>query len=530
MPLPDRWLEEQAIAVLAGCLGADRALEIMRGLQLPLESVEEAPVLYPTTIAGVPEDVGEMEFQRMLAEGALEAAQDETGVVASPHFFVWKSDHVRCRLVWDGRAINALLPEEEVLFLEDARTAAALVRPGQEMAVLDMKDAYLQVKLAKAMRRFFALRHNGRLYVFRGMPFGLAPAARVITEVFRPFLERTRARGVPSMVFIDDWFAVGPRQNSLLLKEDLTRCGLALSDGKEQHGTSVRYLGLDWDSVAGVVRVPAEKIAKLRRHAAAALTYLLRGNDGAAEALTRKVTGCLAAMFLLSPKMGGEWRSLRPGTPREAWERALLRVLALTQAPLTAPLFPRALCLVISDASNWGYGFVVVNLSRRLRLQRSRAWTTEEAARHINIREMLAAVKAAEACPEQAGIVQLVDNTVAEAWLRRTLPRTICDVVRVPTELNVADALSRGGTEDVNQRELTADEFQLHLRQFVFAAWTPPELIQSAGGQKVASLSKVREALRYRWLVQAGIIDWQFQVDPRTHPHRRSTIQVVAQP
>ena len=58
-----------------------------------------------------------------------------------------------------------------------------LLRRGDFMTCIDLKDAYLFVHVHKSSQRYLCFQWRNRCYAFRGLPFGLNTAPRVFTKL-----------------------------------------------------------------------------------------------------------------------------------------------------------------------------------------------------------------------------------------------------------------------------------------------------------------------------------------------------------
>ena len=76
----------------------------------------------------------------------------------------------------------------------------------QEWAVsIDIHDAYLQVPMHQAVRKYLRFVVNKKVYQFTCLPFGLATSPREFTKLLRPVVSLLRQQGVKLHVYLDDW-------------------------------------------------------------------------------------------------------------------------------------------------------------------------------------------------------------------------------------------------------------------------------------------------------------------------------------
>lgn len=134
-----------------------------------------------------------------------------------------------------------------------------LLRPGDWMVRLDLKDAYLTVPIFPPHRRFLQFLWGGECFEFTTLPFGLSSAPWCFTKVLHPAVEFLRARGVRLIVYLDDMLLMDqcPRVLSghLQLAVDLLQSlGFVINEAKSllSPAQSVTFLGFTIDSVAGL--------------------------------------------------------------------------------------------------------------------------------------------------------------------------------------------------------------------------------------------------------------------------------------
>jgi len=65
-----------------------------------------------------------------------------------------------------------------------------LLREGDWMASIDLKDAYLSVTIWQGHCKYLKFPRQGSLYEFQSLPFSLSSAPRVFTKLLKPILAR----------------------------------------------------------------------------------------------------------------------------------------------------------------------------------------------------------------------------------------------------------------------------------------------------------------------------------------------------
>ena len=159
----------------------------VRGYELELvDSPQDAP---PTTFQEEQPDLWDQVLE-LLHKGAEELAPVKSGFF-SPMFVIPKKDG-GARPIINLKRLNSHLriqhfKMENILCLRD------LLKRGDFMVKLDLKDAYLTIPIHANHRRLLRFICRGKAYQFCSLPFGLATAPRVFTKVTKPALSALRA-------------------------------------------------------------------------------------------------------------------------------------------------------------------------------------------------------------------------------------------------------------------------------------------------------------------------------------------------
>ena len=92
--------------------------------------------------------------------------------------------------------------------MEGAHLLRDLLRPGDWMASIDLKDAYFSVTMAQQDRKLLQFSWQGQIYEFQCLPFGLSSAPRVFTKLLKPVTVLLRQRGIRLILYLDDMLLV----------------------------------------------------------------------------------------------------------------------------------------------------------------------------------------------------------------------------------------------------------------------------------------------------------------------------------
>jgi len=86
-----------------------------------------------------------------------------------------------------------------------------LLRKGDYMAKIDLKNAYLTVPVWKNDQKYLLLLWKGSLLEFASLlRFGLANASRVFAKLLKPVLSILRQRGIRLITYPDDILLMAP--------------------------------------------------------------------------------------------------------------------------------------------------------------------------------------------------------------------------------------------------------------------------------------------------------------------------------
>ena len=144
---------------------------------------------------------------------------------------------------------------------------------GALLAKADIKAAYRLVPVHPDDRPLMGVEWHGALYVDAMLPFGLRSAPKVFTAVADALEWCIRRRGVTNIDhYLDDFVIVAPpasnccRSYLSLMHEECAALGVTLAAEKTVGPTTcLTFLGIEIDTVARRLRLPAEKLRQLRQ-------------------------------------------------------------------------------------------------------------------------------------------------------------------------------------------------------------------------------------------------------------------------
>ena len=183
-------------------------------------------------------------------------------------FSVPRPDRSDRRPIIDLSPLNRLL--KKVYFkMEDLRKVARSLSPGLWAVKIDLKDAYLHLRLALRVVKYFGFALGERIFAFLVLPFGLSPAPWLFTRVMKPVKKALRRLGIRISAFLDDFLLLArSRQEALdhagVAIDLLQRLGFQINWKKSVLVPQRRleYLGVILDLEGMTFSLPPEKVEK----------------------------------------------------------------------------------------------------------------------------------------------------------------------------------------------------------------------------------------------------------------------------
>ena len=138
----------------------------------------------------------------LLKKGAIEVCLHTPGEFVSNIFTVPKMSG-RNRPVIDKRALHEFV--EYIAFrMEDISLLKSVLKQGDFVTKLDLRDTYLTVPVDKKLRSYLCFIWRGVLYQFACLPFSLSSSGRIFTKAMKPVIAFLRAMGIKILIFLDD--------------------------------------------------------------------------------------------------------------------------------------------------------------------------------------------------------------------------------------------------------------------------------------------------------------------------------------
>ena len=311
--------------------------------------------------------------------------------------------------------------------MEGIHTLRDLIQPGDWLAKVDLKDAYFAVPIHHSHHQYLRFNFQGKCYQFICLPFGLSSAPWVFTKTLKPALALLREMGVR---LIADILVLAESQE--LAKEGvvyLLQClGFLINSKKSvlEPAQSMEFLGLTVDTVAMELKLPVEKMKKIRAEARSMAT----AEHTSARAIARLV-GKMNATSRVIPPAPLFYRHLQMALSEALNSNSQCYETQVSLSPYSREelkwwdnhmvkwngksLLSKEIDMIIdSDASLMGWGAVCQN-------QRTGdPWSHSESQMHINCLELLAATLAVQTFLKRKtrlSVLLRLDNTSAVAYI-----------------------------------------------------------------------------------------------------------------
>ena len=169
--------------------------------------------------------------------------------------------------------------------------------------MIDLKDAYFHIPVARRFRRLLRFGWRGKLYQYLVIPFGLCVAPWLFTRVTSPLKAWLRARVIRSIFYLDDILVVGSSREECLANlhvalKLLQDIGFIVNWKKSSLTPSQNFLflGLRWDTLQATLGVDDAKRIRLTTLASS----MLRSTSLTCHGLQR-LLGVMASQIAAVP-------------------------------------------------------------------------------------------------------------------------------------------------------------------------------------------------------------------------------------
>ena len=317
--------------------------------------------------------------------------------------------------------------------MENIHCLKTLILKGDFMTNIDLKDAYLSVRIHERSQKFLRFIWKGTSYQWRVLPFGLCSAPRIFTKLLKPVAAYLRKKAIRILMYLDDFLLLGQTreeatQNTHVVVGLLQSLGFTINTEKSTMNPTqeLTFLGFVINSVNMTISLPPEKVQKILNCCRALLAH-------------RKITlrEIASLIGLLESARPAIWRAplhfrhlqidLIKGL--QASQKSYDACISLCQKSRIeldwwlenlhkvngSPIHPPPPDMVITtDASKKGWGAV------QGPHKTNGKWSEQEARMHINYLELKAAFLALQTFLKEKSHMTIslrIDNTTAIAYI-----------------------------------------------------------------------------------------------------------------
>lgn len=106
--------------------------------------------------------------------------------------------------ILDLRFLNRFVKNRH-FHMESLKSITEALQPGEFLASLDLKQAYLHIPILPAHRCYLRFCVGNRHYQYRALPFGLSSTPQIFTKILVNLVAHLRTQGVsPSQVIAEN--------------------------------------------------------------------------------------------------------------------------------------------------------------------------------------------------------------------------------------------------------------------------------------------------------------------------------------
>ena len=176
-----------------------------------------------------------------------------------------------------GFSVNDGIPKDlcslHYVTIDDAIKQITKLGSGTLLAKADIKSAFRLLPVHPADRHLLQMAWNGSIYVDTCLPFGLRSAPKIFNILADLLQWCLQQQGVSHVMhYLDDFLMLGPpssnqcHQNLDIFKQTCQKLGVPLAIEKvEGPSTSLTFLGITLDTAKMEIRLPDEKLARIRQ-------------------------------------------------------------------------------------------------------------------------------------------------------------------------------------------------------------------------------------------------------------------------
>ena len=213
----------------------------------------------------------QVEVDKMILQGAIHpvTSNTEEGFVSSI-FLVDKKDGGH-RPVINLKNLNSFVDFQHFK-VEGIYMLRDLLKKGDFMVKLDLKDAYFTVPVWIGHQKYLRFLWKETLWEFACLPFGLANAPRTFTKIMKPVVAALRNLGIRLIIYLDDLLILADSEQTARLhlataQSLLENLGFVINLKKSVLSPvqKIEFLSMTVDSLILCLALPRDKVRSIRR-------------------------------------------------------------------------------------------------------------------------------------------------------------------------------------------------------------------------------------------------------------------------
>ena len=427
-------------------------LQTIQGYRLEFFAVPQQVVAPVTVVKGLTQqNVMQEEIEKLLLKGAIQLVSPSNGQFVSRLFLVPKKTG-DLRPVINLRPLNKFIIHKHFK-MENLQNVTQLVRKGDYMVTIDLKDAYFSIPIHQSHRKFLRFSWRNQLFQFAALPFGLTSAPRVFTKVLKPVIANMRQRGIRCLIYIDDLIIVASskmecNEQAAFAVQLLTDLGFNVNMEKSNlvPKTRVEFLGFVLDSLRMELFLPEKKKEDILQR----IRNLLMSRQILVRQISSMVGLMQSAKWAVMPAViyyrflqrdlnsaleetGRDYDSLIM-LSQEARQELKMWLTNLEMWHGRAMVMSRPSLIIQTDASLLGWGAVCLNTGK----EANGLWSKEETMLHINVLELMTAWFAIQTLVNVttgAHVRFQMDNTTAVSYINKQGGTKSCQMVIIAKKI-----------------------------------------------------------------------------------------------
>jgi hypothetical protein len=395
----------------------------------------------PLKFSAAEQQAVNLSVEKILQAGVIEIAPDQNEKNYLSQLFTVQEPN-KIRPILDCRKINSFVQCHHFK-MEGIPALRDMIQPMDYITKIDLKDAYTVVPIHPNSRKYLSFQHQGKIYSYRSLAFGLNVAPRIYSKLMRYALEPLRRVGVRLCYYLDDicCLATSKKESeeaTATILDHLQQLGFIINWDKSQikPSTCQEFLGFTFNTKTMQIQVPHKKMSKLFTR----IKQLKKAHQQKSWKSCRWIAALIGKMTAMLPAIGEalihlrylqrdlavnlryhrqNWDSTCPISESAMNELDWWINIAESKNGLSIhqPTPPPPAVEIYVDASNTGWG-----ISSAL-METSGFWTVEEQNDHINIKELktiLFAIKLHGPKFVDSAIAIFTDNTTALKYARKS--------------------------------------------------------------------------------------------------------------